>query len=54
LLFRTLATLRLDAPVFESVEDLCWKGPRPDFEETCRRVKAPELARRLAAVTPHA
>jgi 5'-3' exonuclease len=48
LLFRTLATLRLDAPVFESVEDLCWKGPRPDFEETCRRLKSPELLRRVA------
>lgn len=50
LLFRTLATLRLDAPVFESVEDLCWKGPRPDFEETCKRLKAPELLRRVASV----
>ena len=28
LLFRTLATLRLDVPVFETVEDLRWKGPR--------------------------
>ena len=28
LLFRTLATLRLDVPVFENVEDLRWKGPR--------------------------
>jgi len=49
LLFRTLATLRLDAPVFDSVEDLCWKGPRPDFEETCKRLKAPELLRRVQA-----
>jgi 5'-3' exonuclease len=47
LLFRTLATLRLDAPVFDSVEDLCWKGPRQDFEETCRRLKATELLRRV-------
>ena len=52
LLFRTLATLRLDAPVFDSVEDLLWKGPRPNFEETCRRIKAPELARRVANVRP--
>src|SRR5882724_8286103 len=28
LLFRTLATLRLDVPVFDTVEDLRWKGPR--------------------------
>jgi len=47
LLFRTLATLRLDAPVFESVEDLCWKGPRLDFEKTSRRLRAPELLRRV-------
>ena len=47
LLFRTLATLRLDAPVFDSVEGLYWKGPRPNFEETCRRLNAPDLLRRV-------
>ena len=50
LLFRALATLRLDAPVFDSVEDLRWGGPRPDFAETCRRIKAPDLLRRVLAV----
>ena len=49
LLFRTLATLRLDVPVFDTVEDLRWKGPRPDFEEQCRRMKSPDLIRRAAA-----
>src|SRR6516164_9941321 len=29
LLFRALATLRIDAPVAESVDELRWKGPRP-------------------------
>ncbi len=28
ILFRTLATLRIDVPVFESIDDLCWTGPR--------------------------
>jgi 5'-3' exonuclease len=28
LLFRTLATLRTDVPVFNSIEDLLWKGPK--------------------------
>jgi 5'-3' exonuclease len=28
-LFRTLATLRTDIPLFESVEDLRWRGPQP-------------------------
>jgi hypothetical protein len=37
----------MDVPVFESVEDLRWKGPRPNFDETCRRLKATELARRV-------
>jgi len=31
LLYRTLATLRIDVPVFESVEELRWQGPRPEF-----------------------
>jgi 5'-3' exonuclease len=48
LLFRTLATLRLDVPVFETVDDLRWKGPCDDFEELCRRMKAPQLFRRAA------
>ena len=26
LLFRTLATLRIDVPVFDTVEDLHWRG----------------------------
>jgi 5'-3' exonuclease len=49
LLFRTLATLRLDVPVFETVDDLRWKGPKPNFEEWCRRLKAPDLLRRATA-----
>jgi 5'-3' exonuclease len=49
LLFRTLATLRRDAPVFEKVEDLRWKGPAPAFEAFCRRVHSPELHKRAAA-----
>ena len=51
LLYRTLATLRLDAPVFESVDELCWKGPRPEFEQVCVRIKAGELYRRVTERT---
>jgi len=46
LLFRTLATLRLDVPIFNTVDDLRWKGPLPGFEEHCHRMKSPELLRR--------
>ncbi len=51
LLFRTLATLRLDVPVFDTVEDLRWKGPRPDFQERCRRMKSPNLFGRVTSAT---
>src|SRR5437879_6575803 len=40
LLFRTLATLRLDVPVFDTVEDLRWNGPRENFEGHCQRMKS--------------
>jgi 5'-3' exonuclease len=49
LLFRTLATLRLDVPVFDAVEDLRWRGPRPNFEEHCRQMKSPDLLSRVTA-----
>jgi len=48
LLFRTLATLRLDVPVFDSIQDLRWTGSRPNFEEYCDRLKLPDLVRRAA------
>ena len=47
LLFRTLATLRLDVPVFDTVEDLRWMRPHPNFEEHCQRIKSPDLLRRV-------
>lgn len=51
LLFRTLATLRLDVPVFDKLEDLRWKGPRPEFEEECRRLKARDLQTRVTSAS---
>jgi 5'-3' exonuclease len=47
ILFRTLATLRLDVPVFDTVEDLRWKGPRQNFEDYCHRLKALDLLGRV-------
>jgi 5'-3' exonuclease len=47
LLFRTLATLRLDVPVFDTVDELRWWGPQPEFEDLCRRMKAPVLFDRV-------
>ncbi len=51
LLFRTLATLRLDVPVFDTIEDLRWKEVRADFPEFCQRIKAQDLLRRTASAT---
>ncbi|PYP82942.1 MAG: flap endonuclease [Blastocatellia bacterium AA13] len=46
ILFRALATLRLEAPVFDSIEELRWMGPRPSFNEKCVLMKAPDLLNR--------
>jgi 5'-3' exonuclease len=32
LLFRTLATLKTEIPLFKDVDELRWKGPTPDFD----------------------
>jgi hypothetical protein len=50
-LFRVLATLRLDAPVFDSVDDLRWTGPRPEFADYSRRIQAPDMLPRAEALT---
>jgi 5'-3' exonuclease len=50
LLYRTLATLQLDVPVFESVDELEWKGPGPEFERYCARMQASPLFARAMAV----
>jgi 5'-3' exonuclease len=49
LLFRTLATLRIDIPVFTTVDNLRWTGPAEDFKRTCERLNAPDLFRRSLA-----
>ena len=46
LLFRTLATLRLDAMLFASVEELRWAGPTEYFAAYANRIGAPELIAR--------
>jgi 5'-3' exonuclease len=39
-LFRTLATLRSDIRLFDSVDELEWKGPTPAFTELGERINA--------------
>jgi 5'-3' exonuclease len=46
LLFRTLATLRRDIPLFQDVDELRWTGPRAEFEAIGARL---DSAKRKAA-----
>ena len=50
LLFRTLATLRTDAPLFKSVQELRWQGATADFAKFADMIDAPELAQRAERV----
>jgi 5'-3' exonuclease len=46
ILFRTLATLRTDIPLFEDVSQLEWKGPTPDFTGIAARLEGAVTTRR--------
>ena len=46
LLFKKLATLRTDAPLFKKVESLRWRGPTPAFAKWAERMKASQLLER--------
>jgi 5'-3' exonuclease len=52
MLFRDLATLRVDRTLLGSVGDLAWKGPTPAFAEICRHLRDPALADRAAGLGP--
>ena len=48
LLFRTIATIAIDAPTVGSVDELQWYGPGADFAELANSIDAPGLATRAA------
>jgi 5'-3' exonuclease len=50
LLFRDLATLRVAAPVFDSVDELRWTGPQPGFGEVAARLGSSSLLSRAEAI----
>ena len=50
LLFRVLATLRIDRTLLGDVDELCWRGPGPGFADMCRYLRDPALADRVAAI----
>jgi 5'-3' exonuclease len=50
LLFKNLATLRTDAPLFKKVETLRWRGATPAFAAWTEKMKAPRLLERCDRV----
>jgi 5'-3' exonuclease len=46
LLFKGLATLRTDAPLFRDVKELRWRGPTSAFASCTERMEAPRLLER--------
>jgi 5'-3' exonuclease len=54
LLFKRLATLRSDAPLFEDIESLRWRGVGPGFEAWADRIADPRLTRRAHALDDRA
>jgi 5'-3' exonuclease len=48
-LFRDIATLRTDLPLFASVDDLLWKGPTPAFPSMADRLDKAKFSKKRAS-----
>ena len=46
LLFKKLATLRTDAPLFADVDELRWRGPTPEFSANAAQLSDPRVLAR--------
>jgi 5'-3' exonuclease len=53
LLFKDLATLRTDAPLFRDVDELRWRGPTGSWASWTTRMKAPRLLERSLEAQGH-
>ena len=47
LLFKDLATLRNDAPLFDDVDELRWQGAMDEFAEIAEKIDSPRLLTRV-------
>lgn len=47
LLFKDLATLRINAPLFDDVEELRWRGPTAAFASYAEKIGNPRLLQRV-------
>jgi 5'-3' exonuclease len=48
LLFKNLATLRTDAMLYDSVDELQWRGPTAEFAPVCDRLGIPDVCMRAS------
>jgi 5'-3' exonuclease len=53
MLYRVLATLRTDVPVFDRVDELEFRGPTPQFDGYCERLRLPGIFARAKAFGSH-
>jgi 5'-3' exonuclease len=51
LLFKTLATLKTDAPLFADVNELEWRGPQPEFSQWIEKIGDARLEKRIKAAS---
>jgi hypothetical protein len=47
MLFKDLARLRTDAPLFKDVDELEWRGAMPEFVEVAEKIGSARLAARV-------
>ena len=47
LLFKDLATLRTNAPLFDDVDELRWRGPTPEFAAVAEKIESARLLARV-------
>ena len=47
ILFKDLATLRIDAPLFEDVDELQWRGPTSEFAGVAEKIESARLLARV-------
>jgi 5'-3' exonuclease len=52
LLFKDLATLRIDAPLFRNVDELRWRGPPAGFEQALAKLGDEKVIARAKKATP--
>ncbi|HYW72119.1 MAG TPA: 5'-3' exonuclease H3TH domain-containing protein [Pyrinomonadaceae bacterium] len=50
ILFKDLATLRIDIPLFKRVDELRWNGPSASFASIAKRLDSRTLVNRVAAL----